>query len=131
MFKLKSGAILGFVAVCSVTTGAEVGKRAFDVFDFVDPLIGTINGGVYEWLKNYSRISNDSRTCVPWRNPAFRYRHDPSFALGTTDRAKEWQRPLPTSTIQMRNKEGLLQTTLILLASRTCMILVQEGHVSP
>lgn len=34
------------VALCfTAVTGSQVEKRDFDVFDFVDPLIGTSNGG--------------------------------------------------------------------------------------
>ena len=33
------------VVVASLGARVRVSKRAFDVFDMVDPLIGTINGG--------------------------------------------------------------------------------------
>ena len=36
--------IVGLIAL-SVVVEAVIERRAFDVFDFVDPLIGTINGG--------------------------------------------------------------------------------------
>jgi len=36
--------IVGLVALSAVVEASNE-KRAFDVFNFVDPLIGTINGG--------------------------------------------------------------------------------------
>jgi len=36
------------VALCYVAVNGRVEKRAFDIFDHVDPLIGTINGGNVE-----------------------------------------------------------------------------------
>ncbi|KAH9219256.1 glycosyl hydrolase family 92-domain-containing protein [Leptodontidium sp. 2 PMI_412] len=44
MYQLSFQSVVGLSALSAVVD-AEVGKRAFDVFDFVDPLIGTINGG--------------------------------------------------------------------------------------
>lgn len=43
-FKLKY--LIGVpLIVSSLTASSEFENRAFDVFDFIDPLIGTINGG--------------------------------------------------------------------------------------
>lgn len=40
--------IVGLTAL-SVVVEAVIERRAFDVFDFVDPLIGTINGGKVQY----------------------------------------------------------------------------------
>jgi predicted alternative tryptophan synthase beta-subunit len=45
--RLFNGKSLSTLALASqVVIGLEVEKRAFDVFQYVDPLIGTANGGM-------------------------------------------------------------------------------------
>ncbi|PVH71934.1 glycoside hydrolase family 92 protein [Cadophora sp. DSE1049] len=44
MYQFGFRSIVGLIALFAVAEAGEK-KRAFDVFDFVDPLIGTINGG--------------------------------------------------------------------------------------
>ena len=45
--RLFNGKLLGTLALASqVVIGLEVEERDFDVFQYVDPLIGTANGGM-------------------------------------------------------------------------------------
>ncbi|KAF8858207.1 hypothetical protein BDZ45DRAFT_403710 [Acephala macrosclerotiorum] len=45
MQNFKMQALVAIVAAGTISTSASVGKRSFDVFDYVDPLIGTSSGG--------------------------------------------------------------------------------------
>ena len=48
VFNVKT--LLGIsYAIGSVTVNGGVEKQAFDVFDYVDPLIGTMDGGTSEY----------------------------------------------------------------------------------
>jgi hypothetical protein len=46
MYRIKSGLLAAFgLSIYSVLGTDCLEKRAFDVFDYVDPLIGTSSGG--------------------------------------------------------------------------------------
>lgn len=70
MYRIKSG----ILAILALAIGQVVGnvcleKRAFDVFDYVDPLIGTINGGELGLMASIFRTVTkliECRPCLPW-----------------------------------------------------------------
>jgi hypothetical protein len=63
--KLKS--LIGVpLIVSSLAASSGLEKREFDVFDYVDPLIGTINGGTLECLHTQlSELTVNQVTCFP------------------------------------------------------------------
>jgi len=59
------------LSTCGVLGNETVVNRTFDVFDYVDPLIGTINGGGVYGFNTGTIADNETRSCFPWFNPSF------------------------------------------------------------
>jgi hypothetical protein len=47
-------------------------SQTYDVFDYIDPLIGTINGGRVFSFKIQSVADDGCRSCFSWCNPSLR-----------------------------------------------------------
>lgn len=47
MYQLNIVSVAGLLTGCAAAVSSIETTKAFDVFDYVDPLIGTINGGEF------------------------------------------------------------------------------------
>jgi hypothetical protein len=76
MYRIKRGGLAALALSTCIVAGNEkvvvgterIQNRTFDVFDYVDPLIGTINGGWLQTSYLQTVANNTSRTCFPWCN---------------------------------------------------------------
>jgi hypothetical protein len=69
MCRFKSGLLAALSLSISCVLGSErLEERAFDVFDYIDPLIGTINGGEMISFILDVYANEIYRSCISRRN---------------------------------------------------------------
>lgn len=116
--------LLAATAVLPFGTAERNGKRDFDVFDYIDPLIGTSNGG-----KTTSATKNQEltlmvtyRSCLSRRNSTICMSMLAKQLTQIIDGSRAWQKQSPMSTIQTRKREASHQETRTSMDSLICMI---------
>ena len=71
--KLFSSQSVGALALAAQAVNAAEAVNGFDVFKYVDPLIGTSNGGEHQRLQDLvAQLTLVSRSRVSWSNSPFR-----------------------------------------------------------
>jgi hypothetical protein len=115
--QIPSAVFAAAILLFSLCTGIEPMRDGFDPLDFVDPLIGTLNGGGYIHnfpVRSTVEVSHSEHALQDMSFP------EPRFHSG-------WQRPWPTSTQKIRVDS--LQMTARSQDLVTCMILGQVSGI--
>lgn len=69
---LKNWLAVALRLTTAVSSAAAAENQAFDVFKYVDPFIGTANGGTNHWLLGIKFLIDNCRPCLCRRNAAIR-----------------------------------------------------------